>query len=60
MKNKKKNIKNSKDYSNVDFGEHVGDSETFARKKAIALKASVLIGSSMPVGMEENLYLNQN
>ena len=25
MKNKKKNIKNSKDYSNVDFGEHVGD-----------------------------------
>ncbi|MHB9342082.1 hypothetical protein ACW0TR_02010, partial [Fusobacterium polymorphum] len=49
-----------KDYSNVDFGEHVGDSETFARKKAIGLKTSFLIGSSMPVGMEENLQLNQN
>ena len=27
MKNKKTNIKNSKDYSNVDFGEYVGDKE---------------------------------
>ncbi|WP_427048555.1 filamentous hemagglutinin N-terminal domain-containing protein [Fusobacterium animalis] len=53
-------VSDGKDYSNVDFGENVGDSETFARKKAIGLKASFLIGSSMPVGMEENLYLNQN
>ncbi|WDF24520.1 hemagglutinin repeat-containing protein [Fusobacterium nucleatum] len=53
-------VSDGKDYSNVDFGEHVGDSETFARKKAIGLKTSFLIGSSMPVGMEENLQLNQN